>query len=1010
MKGKKWLKPIVAVIVLAVIAVAGYQVYQNLMGGRGVSASKEDILNVLNAMKNYLIVIGLVVAAVIVLFIVSAFRRFAGMKRLLMRSQSMAFGLIAIVICANLICQGPLQALLTVSAGVKGEMSDETVQKSQETALQIAREGIVLLKNENGALPLDENTKKLNVFGWASTNPLYGGTGSGAFTDSGNQITLLQGLEMAGYEINQELVDFYVKEEDTRPEIGMYIQDWTVPEAKMKDYEKKDIFENAQEFSDTALIVIARSGGENEDLPESITDEDTVKEAATTGHGARYTSHKDDVDPEKSYLELTNREEEMVEKVNECFENVVVIINSANTMELGWVEKYDHINGVIWCPGPGESGFQALGEILNGTVNPSGKTVDTYVYDVIHTPTENNRGRIAYDNTDDLVNAGSDTNYTAHFVNYVEGIYVGYKFYETAAEEGLIDYDEVVQYPFGYGLSYTEFEQTLLSVEEKDGTVTVKTEVKNTGDTAGKDVVEVYYNPPYKNGGIEKASANLIQFAKTSELEPGASEEITVSFTLEDMASYDDLENGCYVLEAGEYEISIRSDSHHVLDAKNITVEQDVIYNTENDGARSTDKEAATNRFDFARGDVTYLSRADGFANYEEATAAPADYSMSDEVKEGFVTNATYNPDDYTDSEDTMPTTGAKGSLTLEDMVGLDYNDPEWEKLLDQITLDEMKNLISVGGYTTAAVESIGLSATIETDGPTGLHSNFTTLEGTNFPSIVMLAATWNQDLARTRGEMIGLQGQELGITGWYGPAVNIHRSAFSGRNFEYYSEDATLTGIMAAQETAGAKKYNMQTYVKHFALNDQEAERTGMLCVWSNEQAIREIYLKPFEMVFKDGGAEQAMSSYNYIGNQWAGACSALLNDVLRGEWGVQATVVTDWYGGYGYMNADLALRNGGDRMLTTTDMASLLDTESATAVTAMRNACHNILYSLTKSSMMTGVGQGMALWQQILLYVNIAVAAVVALIEIITVFLALRLRKEKKLQELSDEKEAEV
>lgn len=230
-----------------------------------------------------------------------------------------------------------------------------------------------------------------------------------------------------------------------------------------------------------------------------------------------------------------------------------------------------------------------------------------------------------------------------------------------------------------------------------------------------------------------------------------------------------------------------------------------------------------------------------------------------------------------------------------------------------------------MGGYTTAAVNSIGLAATIETDGPTGLHSNFTELEGTNFPSIVMLASTWNKELAGQRGELIGLQGQELGITGWYGPAMNIHRTAFSGRNFEYYSEDAVLSGIMAASEVAGAKKYNMQTYVKHFALNDQECNRIGMLCTWSNEQAIREIYLKPFEMAFKIGGSEQAMSSYNYIGNQWAGACSALLKDVLRGEWGVQATVVTDWYGGYGYMNADLAIRGGGDRMLTTTDMAGL-------------------------------------------------------------------------------------
>lgn len=1000
MNKKKWLKPVIVLAVLAVIAAGGYTAYQNLLGGRGVSASKEDILNVLGSMKGYLIVIAIVIIAVIAAFIVSARKYFAGIKRLVIRSQSLAAGLIVIVVCVNLICQGPMQALLTVSAGVKGEMSEETMASSGETALQIAREGIILLKNENNALPLSSDTRKLNVFGWSSTNPMYGGTGSGAFDSSENLVTLFQGLEMAGYELNQDLKVFYEKFEDTRPDIGMYIQDWTVPEPKMKDYDKKSIFEGAQEFSDTALIVITRSGGEGADLPMSITDEDTVKQAAATGSGARYTSYKDDVDPERSYLELTNREKEMVERVNESFENVIVIINAANTMELGWVNDYEHINGVIWCPGPGERGFQALGEVLSGTVNPSGKTVDTYLYDLFSSPAVNNIGNMEYDNLDDVVNSGADENYKAHFVNYVENIYVGYKFYETAAEEGLINYDETVQYPFGYGLSYTNFEQTLIEVEEKDGTVTVKVDVKNTGSVAGKEVVEVYYDPPYTSGGIEKASVNLIQFAKTEILEPGDTQSVEVSFTLEDMASYDYQNNGSYVLEAGDYEISIRTDSHNIIDSKTVTVDKDIIYNEDHDGARSTDTVTAVNRFGFAQGDVTYLSRADGFANYEEAVAAPSSYSMSDEAKAGFITNAVYDTKDYESSEDTMPATGVSGSMTLEDLAGKEYDDPEWDNLLDQMTIDEMKSLISMGGYTTAAVNSIGLAATIETDGPTGLHSNFTELEGTNFPSIVMLASTWNKELAGQRGELIGLQGQELGITGWYGPAMNIHRTAFSGRNFEYYSEDAVLSGIMAASEVAGAKKYNMQTYVKHFALNDQECNRIGMLCTWSNEQAIREIYLKPFEMAFKIGGSEQAMSSYNYIGNQWAGACSALLKDVLRGEWGVQATVVTDWYGGYGYMNADLAIRGGGDRMLTTTDMAGLLDTSSATAVSRMREACHNILYSLTRSSLMEGTGQGITQWQQILNYVNIAAAAVVVLTELLTVLLAVRLMKKKKAQ----------
>lgn len=994
MKKMKWLKPVIILVVIAALAGVGYYVLPDLLAGRGVQATTEDIMAVVIPCMPYIIGIGCVLAALLIIYIITIFVKKQPTK-MTIRWQSLIAGLIAIVIIANLLCYGPVNALLNVALAAKGEMTEATREESYALAKQIAEEGIVLLKNEDDVLPLKADVTKLNVFGWGSTNPIYGGTGSGAFNDTSNMVSLLDGLRHAGYELNQDIIDFYVKEEDTRPEIGMYIQDWTNPEAKVKDMNRKKLFEGAKEFSDTTILVISRSGGENADLPMSITKENTIAQAATTGRGVRYTSQSDDVDPSKHYLELTNREIALIEQLNTDYENIIVIINSANTMELGWVDQYENIKGVIWCAGAGQSGFEALGEVINGTVNPSGRTADTYVYDMLSTPVANNIGTFEYDNVADFVNADASTNYSSYFLNYTEGIYVGYKFYETAAAEGLINYDEVVQYPFGYGLSYTDFTQELISCEEKNGTITVKVKVTNTGAVAGKEVVEVYYNPPYYNGGIEKASVNLIEFGKTQMLEPGASEEITISFTLEDLASYDENVNKCYVLEHGDYIISIRKDSHTEIASKTITVDKDVIYNASN--ARSTDKVAATNLFDYADGGLTYLSRADGFANYAEATAAPANYSMSDEVKALLQIASTYVAAADTDANAVMPATAQKNGLTLADMAGVDYDDEKWDKLLDQLTVAEMSNFISMGGYGTAAIGSIDLEATIETDGPSGLHSNYTDLEGTSFPSPVMVASTWNKELARKRGELVGRQGQELGITGWYGPAMNIHRSGFSGRNFEYYSEDPILSGIMAVEETAGARAYGMQTYVKHFALNDQESFRTGIQLVWSNEQAIREIYLKPFEMAIKEGGANSVMSSYNFIGHKWAGANPELLNDVLRGEWGFKGVVVTDWFGGYGYMLADLAIRNGGDRMLTTTGSAPLSDTTSATGVSAMREACKNILYSLVESNVV-GSGNATPLWKQILYGVNIATVILVLMLEVLFI---IKLRKKSWMKE---------
>ncbi|OUN06037.1 beta-glucosidase [Flavonifractor sp. An92] len=932
----------------------------------------EDVISVLNTCKPYLIGFGVVVVLAIIAML--ACGKLSRGRKFLIRGEAALAIVLALAVTVNLICFGPMSSLISLAMG-DGSVTDETAASANELCQTIAEEGIVLVKNE-GALPLS-NTK-LNVFGWSSTNPVYGGTGSGGLSESYPTVSLLEGLSNAGIEYNTAISDFYTEFRDSRPTVGMWGQDWTIPEPTMEEYDAAGIFENAKEYSDTALIVISRSGGEGADLPTSYDGEDTFEEGGTWGaSGVRLSSQADDLDASKHYLELSNREIAMVERVTSEFDNVIVVINAANAMELGWLDQYDSIKGALVMAGPGQTGFNALGEILMGNVNPSAKMVDTYVYDLTATPTWNNFGHFAYDNVSEFEIEGA----TPTFVNYNESIYVGYKFYETAAAEGLIDYDATVQYPFGYGLSYTTFTQEMGAISESNGTITFDVTVTNTGDVAGKDVVQVYYNPPYTNGGIEKASANLIAFDKTDLLEPGASQTLTLSFSVEDMASYDTYGAGAYVLEAGDYVISINSDSHNIIDSQTYTVDETVVYDENN--ARSTDAVAATNQFAAAEGDVTYLSRADGFANYAEATAAPASLSMSDEAKAAFLNNSNYDPNNYNNADDVMPTTGAKNGLTLADLRGVDYDDPQWDSLLDQMTVSEMDTLIAIGGYQTSAINSIGKVQTIDCDGPASINNNFTGKGSIGFPAAVMIAATWNTDLAHDFGERIGKMADEMGVSGWYAPAMNTHRSAFAGRNFEYYSEDGLLGGKMAANAILGAQEHGVYAYMKHFALNDQETNRDVMLCTWSNEQAIREIYLKPFEIAVKEGGCQAVMSSFNYIGAVWAGACDELLNNVLRDEWGFRGFVLTDYFGNTTYMDADQAIRGGTDCMLVAYDTPTnhVTDTTSATSVLAMRQACKNILYTTVNSRAYAEenlTGGGLQGWQVAAIAIDVVLGAV--------------------------------
>ena len=942
-----------------------------------ISVEMEDVLAVLQLCKPY--IIGIIVTLVIGIVIMVACRKMSRDKKFLVRGEAAIAMFLAVVTCVNMICFGPMSTLIGLAAG-NGTLSDETNAEAAEAAEEIMEDGIVLLKNEN-LLPLNE-TKKLNIFGWESVNPAYGGAGSGGINNLYDIVSLNQGLENAGFSINQDLVDFYNNYGTDNPEMSIQKQSWTLPEPPADTY-SDELIESAKKYSDVAVVVLSRKAGEgHNDIPMD------VSKAAYDNNSDEY----DDFPEGEHYLQLSQTEKDMVDMVCDNFDDVIVIYNGANQFELGFTDEYPQIKSVVWCPGTGNVGFNALGKVFSGEVNPSGKTPDTFIYDMTNAPWWNNGEKIEYTNLADMavegMNAGTSQVYAPAFTNYVEGIYVGYKYYETAAQEGFIDYDKTVQYPFGYGLSYTEFEQKMGDLEEKDGQISIDVEVTNTGDAAGKDVVEVYYNPPYTNGGIEKSSANLIEFAKTGVLQPGDSQTVTVTFDVEAMASYDENDAEAYVLEKGDYVISINSDSHTVLDQKTYTVDDTVVYAGEN--KRASDDTAATNVFEEAKGDVTYLSRADHFANYEEATAAPASAELGEPYVSEYHLNSNFDKTTYLNDEDVMPTTGADNGLTLADMRDADYDDPRWEKLLDQLTVDEMANMIAMAGYQTAAMDSVGKVATLDFDGPAAINNNFTGVGSIGFPIEVVVASTWNKELAQAWGECMGKISQEMGAEGWYAPGMNTHRTAFGARNYEYFSEDGVLAGNMGAKAVEGARKYGVYSYIKHFALYEGNAK---MVSVWSNEQAIREIYLKPFEISVKQGGANAVMVSWSFLGDKWTGECSNLMNTVLRDEWGFRGMALTDFFrnNGHGFMNADAALANGVDAMLSTFngDANNVADPNHPTSVLQMRNACKNVMYTVVSSWAYDGEHEdaGMENWKKAGIGIDIVVALLAVGMELLVI-----------------------
>ena len=955
-----------------------------------------DVVGVMDAIKWYLVVFALIVIAAIIVAVLA--HLWSVPVRKLVRSNAIAVPLVALVAVVSMILTGPMSTLLNLSmnsdAAGKATISDATTAQAGKVAKSIAGEGFVLLKNDDGLLPLTD-TKKLNLFGWASENPVYGGTGSGAINASYDIQSLKDGLHKAGFQTNDDLSALYSKLGKRDSSNSTFNKGWSLPEVTADRY-TDEIMTKAKAFSDTAVITLARVGGEGyNDMPQDMSQLPADKYRNNSDKYADFQSGE-------SYLQTSRTERDMIDLVCRNFDKVIFLYNGSNPMQLGFLKDHPQIRAALWVPAPGNVGFDSLGEILSGRINPSGRTTDTFLYDMRKAPWWNNAAATDYENLKSKavslpVAKGITFKLKPSYINYVEGIYVGYKYYETAASEGAIDYDSTVQFPFGYGLSYTSFSQQMSDIKDEGDSLGFTVTVTNTGSAAGKDTVEVYSNPPYTNGGLEKATANLIALKKTHLLSPKQSQTIKVSIPKERLASYDHQGHKAYVLERGTYEISIKSDSHHLIDHKDYMVGKDVVYGKGN--PRPSDKAVATNHIDEVAGDVNYLSRKDHFANYEQAIAAPVLKDLPKKYVDQYHTNADFDRATYSRKQDTMPTTGARNNLKLAQLRGASADDPRWDKLLDQMSVKDMSDLTSMAGFQTAAVDSIGKVATTDADGPAAINNNFTKKGSLGFPVAVVLANTWSADLARQYGEIMGKMAREMGIVGWYAPAMNTHRTSIGGRNFEYFSEDGELAGVIGANAVAGAKSKGVYAYIKHFALYDSNAM---MVSIWSNEQAAREVYLRPFEMSVKQGKADATMVGWDYVGTKWSGE-QGWINTIMRNEWGFKGMALTDSFGadGRGFMNADNALPNGVDAMLSTYGNGpNVVDNpKSPSSVKYLRQASKHILYTVVNSGAYDDGGakaNAMPVWKKMVIGVDVLVAILAVAAEVVFVRRYLRRRSQ--------------
>ncbi len=901
----------------------------------------------------------------------------------------------------------------------KAASKAEAFANAQEVNLKLAEEGFVLLKNENAALPMNKGAR-ISVFSKNSVNLSYGGSGSGGF-DTSNNKDLYESLNDAGFVTNPTLKSFYESSQsgpvrtanssDLDNGDNQKIATAETPQSKYTDAVKNSY----ADYSDAALVVITRIGGEGFDLPRYQGDSE----------GA--------VSPDSHYLELDQNEIDLLTAVTDgTFKRVVVVFNTPSSFEATFLKDSayaafaDKIDAAVWIGFTGSNGITALGEILNGDVNPSGRLVDTWAADFTKNPSFVNFGTGCLPDTTDKYDGGM-----YYSVDYEEGIYVGYRYYETRGEtDGEDWYNVNVVYPFGYGLSYTTFDWTVgdasASEIELGTTITVPVTVKNTGSVAGKDVVQLYASAPYTLGGIEKAHKVLVGFAKTKLLQPGESETVTVSFDPYSAASYDYRDansNGFsgYELEAGEYTLYVSRNAHESEKAIALNLAADVQIGTD----PTTDSEVVnryTDSEDFLDSDWqldTMLSRADWEGTWPTPQTAQQ-HAGTDRLYEEIRSEEHNNPTDF-DSEE-YPWFGEDPTLTLRDLLPsaeaegyepvVSYDDERWEELMMGCDEEEMIALINNGAYHTLAMESVGLPATIHGDGPSGFTC-FMSKEQVNgtcqYVSEPVMASTWNIDLMTELGEAIGEEGT-IGdkATGQpyssiYAPGVNIHRSPFGGRCSEYFSEDPFISGMMGAAEVQGIQSRGVLPTVKHFVANEQETHRSiGGDLSWVSEQALREIYLKPFEYTVKLGETRGIMTSFNRIGTRWTGGDYRLLTEILRNEWGFNGLVICDFNTIPQYMIPRMMFYAGGSLDLATQQSAMWTDCDTSDAGDAivLMRAVKDVMYALVNSNAMNAevIGYNPPIWQEYLHWINIGAFTLVGVWLVLAIVRTVRCNKRQK------------
>ena len=955
--------------------------------------------------------------------------------------------------------------------GLNGEgmTKEATASEGKELARRAEGEGIVLLKNKESALPLDVGSGiTVNALGWSFYYPSLGGSGSGA-VGSNDLVKPTEALAASKIAINEGIAQYYYDwsnahytdwqvtkangyytddDKNTvpqRPTVGKtYDAAWDVPELNAEQIAEA-VNGTGAENNKVQILWLGRGGGEYHDLPTVMT-----KEGGSV--------NKYGVNPNKHYLELTDEEEAVLAKAKELRGSdgkIIVIANSNNPMELTKLEEDPLVDAIMYVGGPGKNGFYAIGDVLSGKTNPSGRTADIYPADFLASPVLKNFGSKVYYDADGVFDNMYDTKIAYHtqsgeakerpimFVGYEEGIYMGYRFYETASADGYFgeqtegndpyyNHTNGVVYPFGYGLSYTSFTQKITGAEYSKGKFNFTVEVKNTGSVAGKDVVELYVEAPYVKGGVEKAKVTLCGFDKTAVLKPGQSETVAITVDQEDIASYDDTVNKAYVLDAGDYTFYLgtvngtvygshswayaNNESSHKF-AKEEAISKNYIYNDQHDGKRASDKTTVTNAFEremtgnnlkVANGDRT-MNRAAGFEASWPTSPVAADRVMPAELKTILDDNNYSTKADIAlhDEKIEMPVTGKKSGLMLIDLRGKDYDDPAWKAYIEQWSAGEMALLLGKAGFQTEAFTEYGKPSTLDNDGPQAFrhqalgeeNEKINTYYMTAFPCEALLACTWNEDLLEEIGQMVGKEGSVNGMSGWYAPGLNTHRSHFGGRNFEYFSEDPFLAGKLCAREVSGAADYGVFCYIKHFAMNDQEAFARSWCCgmhmdasldryknpewilmTWSTEQTMREIYLKAFEIAIKEAktdlnyldnngqkqvkkdfpAASGVMTAFSCVGNTWSGGNNALLNTVLRNEWGFRGTALTD-YALHDFMYPDQMIRNGGTACLQSNRKNFVdQDNPSATTVKYLQEATHQMCYMVVNSNGMNGIAAG--------------------------------------------------